>query len=117
MLVSDPSQLAVSSSQVQASAQGTSVVAWNGTDPNTGVAGIYFQRFNPRGKPVGQQRRVGHRAEARRRLVKLDVDPPGNFRLRWESYGADGTYQGVFEQKYLSDGTENGGETPATSTP
>ena len=117
MLVSDPSQLAVSSSQVQASAQGTSVVAWNGTDPTTGVPGIYFQRFNPHGKPVGRQRRVGHRAELHRRLVKLDVDPPGNFRLRWESYGADGSYQGIFEQKYQSDGSDDGGETAVNSTP
>ena len=41
MLVSDPSQTEVSSSQVQASSLGTSVVAWNGTDQSTGLQ-VFF---------------------------------------------------------------------------
>ena len=117
MLVSDPSQLVVSSSQVQASAQGSSVVAWNGTDGSTGVPGVYFQRFNSHGKPVGRQHRVGHQSSGRRHLIKLAVDSPGNFQIRWESYGPAGDFLGFFEQRYSSDGNEDGGETQVTSNP
>jgi hypothetical protein len=111
MLVSDPSQLAVSSSQVQASAQGSSVVAWNGTDGSTDIQGVYFQRFNSHGRPIGQQRQVGHQTTGRRRLAKLYVDAQGAYRIRSESFGSANNLIGTFEQKYLSDGTEDGSET------
>jgi hypothetical protein len=115
--VNDPSQLDVSSSQVQASAQGSAVVAWNATDSATGVPGVYFQRFNPHGKPVGPQRRVGHQTSGRRRLIKLATESPGNFRIRWEGFDPAGNSLGLFEQRYDSGGNEDGGETPVTFNP
>lgn len=111
MAVSDPSQVAASSSQVQASPQGSFVVAWNGTDATGGTPGVYFQRFNPHHQRVGQPRRTGHSATERRRLVQLAVDKQGSFRLRWESHSQSGELLGVFEQAFSSDGNENGGET------
>jgi hypothetical protein len=109
MVISDPSQVAVSSSQVRASAQGSFVVAWNGSDAVSGTPGVYFQRFNPRHLRVGQTRRVGHAANERRRLVKLAVDPQGSFRVRWESRSPSGLL-GIFEQAFGADGSEAGGE-------
>jgi hypothetical protein len=110
MAVSDPTQVAVSSSQVQASAQGSFVVAWNGNDAASGTPGVYFQRFNPHHQPVGQNRRVGHSATERRRLGKLAVDRQGGFRVRWESRSQSGAFLGIFEQAFGADGNEDGGE-------
>jgi hypothetical protein len=117
MPVNDPSQLDASSSQVQASAQGSAIVAWNATYVTTGVPGVFFQHLNPHGKPVGLQRHVGHQNSDRRRLVKLAIDSPGNFRIRWESFGPSGDSLGIFEQHYHSDGSEDGAEAPVTTTP
>ena len=115
LVVSDPTQVAVSSSQVQASAQGSFVVAWNGNDAASGTPGVYFQRFNPHHQRAGQMRRVGHSATERRRLVKLAVDRQGSFRVRWESRSQSGAFLGVFEQGFGTDGNEDGGETPVTN--
>jgi hypothetical protein len=113
MAVSDPSQ-AATASQVQASAQGSFVVAWNGNDTVSGIPGVYFQRFNPHRQRVGQLRRVGHTATERRRLIKLAVDPQGSFRVRWESRSQSGAFLGIFEQAFGADGNEDGGESQIT---
>jgi hypothetical protein len=114
MLVSDPSQTEVSSSQVQASSLGTSVVAWNGTDQSTGLQSVFFQRFGPRGHPIGRPRLLGHQASGRRRLVKLLSGTQGSFRLRSERFGADGSFLGLFEQGFHSDGNEDGNDNPVS---
>lgn len=111
-VVSDPSQTEVSSAQIQSSAQGGSVVAWNATDRATRTPGVYFQRLNPHGKPVGPNRAVGHGSGVYRRLAWLAVAPNGHFRIRWESRSPSGTSLGYFEQQFDANGNEEGGETP-----
>jgi hypothetical protein len=117
MLVSDPSQLAASAPQVQVSAQGNSIVAWNGVDGTTGTTGVYYRRFNSHAKPIGPQRYVGRQASGQRRLVKLYVDSQGNYRIRSERFDLTGNRLGIFEQRFHSDGTEDGNETPVNPDP
>lgn len=111
MLVSDPSQLAASAPQVQASAQGSSVIAWTGTDRTTGTSDVYYRRLNPHAQLVGTQRSISHQTSGQRRLVKLYVDPQGNYRIRSESFDLTGNRLGLFEQRFHSDGTDDGNET------
>lgn len=115
MAVSDPSQVAVSSSQVQVTAQGGLVVAWNGTDATSRTLGVYFQMLGRNRRLIGKSRHVGHSATEHRRLVQLLADQQGRFRIRWESRSPAGTFLGLFEQHFGADGSEDGSETPVTN--
>ncbi len=114
-VISDPSQFDVSSPQIQSAPQGGSVIAWNATDRTTRTPGVYFQRLNPHGKPVGPRRSVGHGSGVYRRLAWLAIAPNGHFRVRWETRSPSGASLGYFEQQFDADGNEDGGETPVPS--
>ncbi len=89
---------------------GSFVVAWESDDVDNDDDGIAQQRFDSLGEKIGSEMLVNT-------FTTNDQDTPdiccagdGRFVIVWESEGQDGDDEGVFGQRYNSDGAKVGGE-------
>ncbi|TWU35785.1 FG-GAP repeat protein [Novipirellula aureliae] len=93
---------------------GNSVVTWNSQDQDDYFGslrdGIYGQRFDPIGLPVGGEFRITTNDSRDKRYSSLAMDSVGNFVVTWSSYFQDGSYYGVYGQRFYADGTMAGDE-------
>ena len=88
---------------------GEFVVAWNG--PGNGDAfGIFGQRFDATGAPVGGEFHVNTYTTQSQYRPAVAADPAGNFVIVWQSYAQDAYGFGIFSQQFRSDGTPVGDE-------
>lgn len=102
-------------------AAGNSVVTWNSQDQDTYLGsykrdGIYGQRFDPNGLPVGGEFRVTTNDLQDKRYSSVAMDSVGNFVVTWSSYFQDGSYYGVYGQRFHMDGTRAGDEFQSNET-
>jgi len=91
-------------------ASGNFVVVWNTNDVFSGNTGdVFGQRFASNGMPLGLEFQVAtspyDQYEAR-----VGSDAAGNFVVVWRSSGQDGSSNGIFGQRYSSDGAPLGTE-------
>jgi hypothetical protein len=94
---------------------GDFIVVWqsggsSGTDPNVSVQG---QRYASNGSPQGGEFQVNTYTTGYQRYPSVAADADGNFVVVWESWGSFGTDPidlGILGQRYLSDGSTQGGE-------
>jgi len=95
---------------VAVDASGNFVVVWFNGDVFGGLFGDLFgQRFSSNGAPLGPEFRVTTSPYDQLNL-RVGSDAAGNFVVAWRSYAQDGSGQGVFGQRYASDGTPLGTE-------
>ena len=90
---------------VAADSSGRFVVVWTSQDGSS--AGIFGQRYDSAGAPVGPEFRVNTYAGFQY-LPAVASDPSGNFVVVWN--GSDGSYSGVFAQRFDSSGAPLGSE-------
>jgi hypothetical protein len=64
----------------------------------------------PQGNPVGPEFRVNTFTTNEQRYASLATDSSGNFVVVWTSLYQDGSYSGVYAQRYASDGSPLGPE-------
>jgi hypothetical protein len=97
---------------VASDAAGDFVVAWLslGQEGSGGFAGVFAQRFDASGVPLGPEFRVNTYTTDNQSNPKVAVDGSGSFVVVWESYGQDGSYGGVFGQRFQSSGAPAGPE-------
>jgi hypothetical protein len=96
---------------VACNADGNFLVAWQswpGQDGND--AGIFGQRFDSAGNPVGDEFRVNSYTTDEQEYASVASDADGNFVVVWHSYSQDAGSIGVFGQRYDSAGVALGGE-------
>jgi len=91
-------------------ASGNFVVVWNTNDVFSGNTGdVFGQRFASNGMPLGLEFQVAtspyDQYEAR-----VGSDAAGNFVVVWRSSGQDGSSNGIFGQRYSSEGAPLGTE-------
>src|SRR5262249_34562695 len=94
-------------------AQGNYVVAWHSQDQDGSQFGIYAQRYNATGAPLGGEFRVNTYTINNQILPEVAMDAAGDFVVAWESYGQDGegiSYSNVYAQRYDAAGTAVGVE-------
>jgi hypothetical protein len=91
---------------VAADSSGRFVVVWTSQDGP--IAGIFGQRYDSGGAPLGPEFRVNTYSTAFAYLPAVAADPSGNFVVVWT--GSDGSYAGVFAQRYDSSGAPLGSE-------
>ena len=72
--------------------------------------GIYAQRFASTGAPIGGEFRVNTFIPGNQGRPSVASDAAGNFVVVWQSYQQDGSFYGVFGQRYASTGAPLGGE-------
>jgi hypothetical protein len=87
---------------------GNFVVVWLGRDGDLG--GVFGQRYDAAGTPVGGEFRVNTYTTANQRSITVAMDQRGNFVVVWRSFIQDGSLYGVFGQRYDAAGAPRGGE-------
>jgi hypothetical protein len=91
--------------------QGNFVVVWNSYTQDGAGSGVFGQRYDSAGAPVGDNFQVNTVTLASQNLPDVAVDGSGNFVVVWSSGGAlDGSDYGILGQRYTSGGAAIGGE-------
>ncbi|MGF1581080.1 MAG: matrixin family metalloprotease [Gemmataceae bacterium] len=96
----------MSEPDVAMSDDGEFVVAWEGSSNSD----VRARRYDANGNPQGSDFRVNSYNSGTQEDVAIAIDDLGNFVVVWESYGQDGSGEGVYGQRYWANGNERGSE-------
>ncbi len=90
-------------------ADGDFVVAWEGAGVSS--IDIFAQRYNANGERQGPEVRVNSTTAGSQYIPAVEMDADGDFVVVWEDRGgADGSYLGVFAQRFDAAGGTQGTE-------
>ncbi len=89
---------------------GRFVVAWESSGQDGDLTGIFAQRFDGNGSPVGTEIAVNSYTTTSQDSPSMAVADDGSFLVVWESSGQDGSAYGVYCRAYDSTGTPSGTE-------
>ncbi len=89
---------------------GDFVIAWQSEYQDGSYYSIYAQRYNKDGIPNGGEFRVNTHPGNYQVFPSVGMDSDGDFVIAWSSYDQDGSYFGIYAQRYNSDGSLNGEE-------
>ena len=89
---------------------GNFVVVWGGYGQDEPTEGIYGQRYDSSGAPLGPEFHVNTYTTNYQRGQLVALDAAGNFVVCWNSQYQDGSGMGVFGQRFASPGTPLGPE-------
>ena len=95
---------------VAAAADGSYVVAWDSNLQDGSQQGIYFQRYSASGVVVGTETVANTTTSLAQITPAIGADSAGNFVIVWDSYGQDGSMNGIFGQRFTSAGAKAGSE-------
>lgn len=101
-----------SSPAVAMSRDGRSVVVWDGTGLDD-EEGVWLQLYDVDGAPIGIERRVNTRTDAREQDADVAMAADGSFVIVWrgDERSGDQVPEDLFFQRYNVDGTPAGNET------
>jgi hypothetical protein len=80
--------------------KGNFVITWTSWEQDGYWGGIFAQRFNKNGKPIGPEFQVNTYTESLQMYPAVAMDEKGNFVITWESYGQDGSKEGVYAKMF-----------------
>jgi hypothetical protein len=95
-------------------ADGDFVVAWAGAGPGDG-SGVFAQRFGAAGVALGPEFQVNTFTTSTQKFPAVAMDADGDFAVAWQSFGQDGSYGGIFAQRYDAAGVAQGPEVQVNS--
>ena len=95
---------------VAAAAGGEFVVVWTGDQRDGSYSGIMGQRYDGAGEPLGDAFGVNSYTPGRQNIPAVSSGAAGNFVVVWSSDDQDGSFYGIFAQRYDSGGAPLGGE-------
>ena len=103
------------SAAIASDAQGRFVVAWDSYEQDGApYQGVFAQRFDSDGQPSGSEFQVNSYTLGSQYAPAVAATQAGSFVVAWESYdevaGQDGSYGGIFAQRYDSGGSPVGSE-------
>jgi hypothetical protein len=101
---------------VATDASGNFVVAWQSHNQDGSGWGVYAQRFNAAGNPVGGEFRVNSYTQDDQDSPSVAVESNGNFLVAWESHNQDGDSWGIYAQRYDAAGNPQGAEFRVNTT-
>jgi hypothetical protein len=88
---------------------GNFVVVWSSPQDGGGY-GIFGQRFAGSGTPLGPEFRVNSYTTGLQRYPSVAAGSSGGFVVVWQSEGQDGSYGGIYGQRYANSGIPLGPE-------
>lgn len=97
-------------SAVAADGSGNFVVVWMSVSQDGSEDGVFGQRFDSSGKPVGIEFQVNTYSANNQHGSQVAMDGAGNFVVVWSTYPQDGSGSGVFGRRYSASGAPAGGE-------
>jgi hypothetical protein len=89
---------------------GNFVITWQSSGQDGGGNGIYAQRYNNAGVPLGSVFRVNTWTTSAQSSPVIAMDSDGDFVVAWQSLGQDGNNYGIYAQRYNSAGVVQGSE-------
>ncbi|MCA9099207.1 MAG: hypothetical protein KDA36_12515, partial [Planctomycetaceae bacterium] len=89
-------------------AEGDFVITWESDDQDGSGVGIYAQRYNQTGVPLGSEFRINSFTGGSQNFPTIGMNASGDFVIAWDSQ--DGSAKGVFAQRYNSLGVMQGAE-------
>ena len=95
---------------VASDSSGNFVVVWSSSLQDGAGYGVFGQRYASTGTPLGAEFRVNTHTTGLQALPSAAADSSGNFVVIWFSDLQDGSFGGVFGQRYASTGTPLGPE-------
>lgn len=87
---------------------GNFVITWQSDGQDGG--GIYAQRYNALGAPQGSEFKVNSSPNRGQNNPEIAMDAAGDFAITWNSYGQDGSGNGVYARRYGASGAAQGAE-------
>jgi large repetitive protein len=104
-------------SSVAMDADGDFVVAWTSNGQDGSSYGVYAQRYDLAGNPVGSEFKVNTYVTNQQRNPQVAMDANGGFVITWSGNSQDlGTTWGIFGQRYDANGIAKGGEFSVNET-
>jgi hypothetical protein len=101
---------------VASDANGNFVVVWSSSEQDGSYAGVFGQRYDASGTAQGSEFQVNAYTTSFQSGPAVASDANGNFVVIWSSYGQDGSYTGIFGQRYDASGTPQGAEFQVNSS-
>jgi hypothetical protein len=89
---------------------GDFVITWYSNLQDGNGTGIYAQRYNAAGVVQGAEFKVNTYTTGAQASPNIAMDNSGNFIISWDSYGQDGSGNGVYAQRYNAAGVPQGAE-------
>lgn len=86
------------------------VLTWVSEEQDGSGTGIFAQRFDAQGNPVGAEFQINTGAGGSQRNQSIAALEGGGFVAVWESYGQDGSRYGVYMQRFSATGVPLGPE-------
>jgi hypothetical protein len=86
------------------------VVVWQSDGQDGSSEGIFGQRYDGTGAPLGPEFRVNTHTTGPQRAPRLAADSGGTFVVVWEGYSGDDQLLGIRGQRYSNAGLPVGGE-------
>jgi hypothetical protein len=102
---------------VASDASGDFVVVWQSAGQDGSGYGTFGRRFNASGASLGSEFRVNSYTTNDQRNPAVASDPTGNFVVVWESFAQNGTFAGIFGQRFDAAGAPQGSEVRVHSQP
>jgi hypothetical protein len=99
-----------SNPSVSLDSDGDFVVVWMSNEQDGIYYGIYGQRYNASGTAQGTEFQVNTYTSNSQSRPSVSMDSNGNFVIVWQSYRQDGSYWGIYGQRYNASGTAQGTE-------
>lgn len=97
-------------SRIAMDADGNFVVSWTGSGEDDKGQGIFAQRYDSFGSPIGKQFVVNSYTTGRQEDPAIAMDDKGRFVILWNSWAQDGSKEGIFAQRYNRSGKPVGEE-------
>lgn len=91
-------------------ADGGFVVTWSSNGQDGSIFGVYGQRYDNMGTPVGSEFQVNTHTNGFQDLSSVAGLTDGGFVVVWESDSQDGSSWGIYGQRYDNTGTPVGSE-------
>lgn len=94
---------------------GSFVVAWQSNNQDGSGWGVYAQRFDASGNPLGGEFRVNTTTGDNQQSPSVAMAADGSFVIAWQSNKQDGGGWGVYAQRFDPSGSRIGGEFQANT--
>jgi hypothetical protein len=80
------------------------IIAWRSNGQDGDSWGVYAQRFNATGSPLGSEFRVNSNTTNAQLSPSIGVQSNGDFVITWQSYLQDGNGYGIYAQRFNESG-------------
>ncbi|MEH2369148.1 beta strand repeat-containing protein [Nostoc sp.] len=91
-------------------ADGDFVISWQSIGQDGSSYGVYAQRYTSAGLAIGGEFQVNTHTGSSQYNPTIAMDATGDFVISWQSYYQDGSYLGIYAQRYTSAGLAIGNE-------